>query len=125
MGQLPKMDAHGRPIGTTYSDKGAKQAASHYCIRFGFQHWAYKGLETGERKVACHAVKQNNTIFVFKSSYEPGTQETLTMGAHLTAHGDGAKDVAFSVEDLDAIIERGKKKGVKVVKDIFEEEDEF
>ena len=26
------------------------------------------------------------------------------MGAHLTAHGDGAKDVAFSVEDLDAII---------------------
>ena len=23
----------------------AKQAASHYCIRFGFQHWAYKGLK--------------------------------------------------------------------------------
>merc|ERR1712088_212099 len=117
------MDAHGRPIGTTYSDKGpkpdkgkfldfdhiewwvgnAKQAASHYCVRFGFQPFAYKGLETGERKVACHAVKQNNTIFVFKSSYEPGTQETLTMGEHLTKHGDGAK----------------------VVKDIFEEEDEF
>ena len=45
----------------------AKQAASHYCIRFGFKPFAYKGLETGERKVACHAVKQNNTIFVFKS----------------------------------------------------------
>ena len=41
--------------------------ASHYCVRFGFQPYAYKGLETGERKVACHAVKQNNTIFVFKS----------------------------------------------------------
>jgi len=139
------MDADGRPIGTTYTDKGpkpekgrflafdhiewwvgnAKQAASHYCIRFGFKPYAYKGLETGERKVACHAVKQNNTIFVFKSSYEPGTQETLTMGEHLTKHGDGAKDVAFTVEDLDAIMERGKKKGVKVVKDIFEEEDEF
>jgi len=47
------------------------------------------------------------------------------MGEHLTKHGDGAKDVAFTVEDLDAIMERGKKKGVKVVKDIFEEEDEF
>ena len=43
-------------------------------------------------------------MFFLYSSYEPGTQETLTMGAHLTAHGDGAKDVAFSVEDLDAII---------------------
>lgn len=83
------MDKDGRPIGTTYTDKGpkpekgkflafdhvewwvgnAKQAASHYCIRFGFQPFAYKGLETGERKVACHAVKQNNTIFVFKSRY--------------------------------------------------------
>ena len=63
--------------------------------------------------------------YLFTFSYEPGTAETLTMGEHLTKHGDGAKDVSFSVEDLDAIIERGKKKGVKVVKDIFEEEDEF
>ena len=47
------------------------------------------------------------------------------MGDHLTKHGDGAKDVSFSVEDLDAIMERAKKKGVKVVKDIFEESDEF
>ena len=46
------------------------------------------------------------------------------MGEHLTKHGDGAKDVSFSVEDLDAIMERAKKKGVKVVKDIFEESDE-
>ena len=45
----------------------AKQAASHFCIRFGFEPFAYRGLETGERKVACHAVRQNDTIFVFKS----------------------------------------------------------
>lgn len=47
------------------------------------------------------------------------------MGNHLTKHGDGVKDVSFSVEDLDAIVERAKKKGVKIVRDIFEEEDEF
>ena len=47
------------------------------------------------------------------------------MGAHLTAHGDGVKDVSFSVEDLDAIMQRAKAKGVKVVRDIWEEEDEF
>ena len=26
-----------------------------------------QGLETGERKVACHAIRQNNIVFVFKS----------------------------------------------------------
>ena len=47
----------------------AKQAASHYCIRFGFSPFAYRGLETGHRQVSCHAVKQNDIIFVFKSRY--------------------------------------------------------
>ena len=61
------------------------------------------------------------TIF----SYEPGSPETLEMGDHLTKHGDGAKDVSFTVEDLDGIMERAKKKGVKVVRDIYEESDEF
>jgi len=45
----------------------AKQAASHYCVRMGFSPMAYKGLETGERKVAAHVVKQGDIIFVFKS----------------------------------------------------------
>ena len=35
------------------------------------------------------------------------------MGAHLVAHGDGVKDVAFSVEDLDGIMITCKKKGVR------------
>ena len=35
-------------------------------------------------------------IFVFQSPLFPGNTE---MGDHLTAHGDGVKDIAFSVED--------------------------
>jgi hypothetical protein len=35
--------------------------------RFGFEPFAYKGLETGSRRVACHAVRQKDAIFVFKS----------------------------------------------------------
>ena len=35
------------------------QAASHYCVRLGFEPFAYKGLETGSRDVAAHAVRQN------------------------------------------------------------------
>ena len=34
--------------------------------RLGFQPFAYKGLETGNRDVACHAVRQNDIKFVFK-----------------------------------------------------------
>lgn len=47
------------------------------------------------------------------------------MGPHLVRHGDGVKDVAFSVEDLDAIVQAAKERGAKVVRDIWQEEDEF
>lgn len=133
-----------RPIGTNYTDKGpkpergrfirfdhiewwvgnAKQAASFYCARLGFQPLAYKGLETGSRKVACHVVTQGTAIFVFKSPYEPDSAESTIMGAHLVKHGDGVKDVAFTVEDLDGIVQKAKEKGAKIVKDIWSESDD-
>jgi len=141
---MPPTTPYDRPIGTTYTDKGekpergkflrfhhvewwvgnAKQAASYYCARLGFKPWAYKGLETGNRDVACHAVRQNDVIFVFKSSYEPHSDSTKEMGAHLTLHGDGVKDVAFAVEDLDGILVKAKQRGVKIVREIWTEWDE-
>ena len=57
-------------------------------------------------------VKQKDTIFVFKSAYEPGSEECKIMGEHLVAHGDGVKDVSFTVEDLDGIMLQCKAKGV-------------
>ena len=36
------------------------QAAYHYCACMGFKPFMYKGLETGSRQVAEHAVKQND-----------------------------------------------------------------
>ncbi|KAF4524229.1 hypothetical protein B566_EDAN018194 [Ephemera danica] len=126
---------------TTYTDKGpkpdggkflhfdhiafwvgnAKQAAAHYCARMGFEPLAYRGLETGERRVASHAVVQNKIVFVFMSAYLPGDTE---MGPHLVKHGDSAKDVAFAVEDLDAIMKIAKERGARIVRDIWEESDQ-
>ena len=37
------------------------------------------------------------------------------MGQHLTFHGDGVKDIAFAVEDLDSILIKAKSRGVKVI----------
>ncbi|GFT59616.1 4-hydroxyphenylpyruvate dioxygenase [Nephila pilipes] len=99
----------------------AKQAAAYYCTKMGFEPLCYKGLETGSREIAAHAVKQNRIIFVFKSPYNPGNRE---MGDHLVTHGDGVKDIAFSVEDLDAIVQSTKERGGKIVRDIWEETDE-
>ncbi|KAK8778372.1 hypothetical protein V5799_020286 [Amblyomma americanum] len=126
---------------TTYTDKGpkpdggrflafdhvtfwvgnAKQAASYYCSKMGFEYFCYRGLETGSRKVAAHAVRQNKIIFVFASALNPDDEE---MGPHLVKHGDGVKDIAFSVEDLDTIVKRAKERGASIVRDIWQETDE-
>lgn len=38
------------------------QAASFYCARMGFEPLGYRGLETGSRNTAAHAVKQDQVI---------------------------------------------------------------
>jgi len=128
---------------TTYTDKGeklakgkylnfahitfwvgnAKLSAQNYCARVGFEPYAYRGLETGNRLVASHAVKQNDIIFIFETQLEP--YKPKEMCDHQAAHGDGVKDVAFNVEDIEAVMEHAKQKGVTIVKEIYEESDEF
>ena len=62
---------------------------NRYCIRFGFQNWCYQGLETGERNVVKHVIKQNDIVFEFQSPLQPNNEE---MGQFLKIHGDAVKD---------------------------------
>ncbi|XP_061753994.1 4-hydroxyphenylpyruvate dioxygenase [Nerophis ophidion] len=125
---------------TTYTDKGekpesgkfvkfhhisfwvgnAKQAASFYCNKMGFEPLAYKGLETGSREVVSHVIRQDKIIFVLESPLNPGNKE---MGDHLMKHGDGAKDIAFQVEDCDYLIKVAKERGAVIVKEPWVEQD--
>ncbi|KRX67568.1 4-hydroxyphenylpyruvate dioxygenase [Trichinella sp. T9] len=75
----------------------AKQAAEAYCVHFGFQPLAYRGLETGSRDVVSHAI-----IFVFESPLKYGNKE---MDHHLTLHGDGVKDIALQVDDIEKTVQ--------------------
>ncbi|KAK2166265.1 hypothetical protein LSH36_40g08003 [Paralvinella palmiformis] len=100
----------------------AKQAASHYCVRLGFEPFAYKGLETGSRDVVAHVIRQDKIFFVFMSQLQPNIPKE--MAEHLVMHGDGVKDIAFSVEDLDAIYKRAIERGAVSVKEPFDESDE-
>lgn len=99
----------------------AKQAAYYYCAHMGFTPVAYRGLETKERNVVSHVIQQNDVIFVFQSPLFPGNEE---MGAHLSTHGDGVKDIAFNVEDCRALYKRAVDNGAKGVKEPWKESDE-
>uniref|UniRef100_A0A6Q2Z8B3 4-hydroxyphenylpyruvate dioxygenase n=1 Tax=Esox lucius TaxID=8010 RepID=A0A6Q2Z8B3_ESOLU len=98
----------------------AKQAAMFYCDKMGFEPLAYKGLETGSREVVSHVIKQDKILFVFESALNPGNEE---MGEHLVKHGDGVKDVAFQVEDMDFLVKTAKERGAVVVKEPWIEQD--
>ncbi|CAL8400950.1 unnamed protein product [Boreogadus saida] len=98
----------------------AKQSASFYCDKMGFEHYAYKGLETGSREVVSHVIKQDKILFAFESALNPGNQ---VMGRHLMKHGDGVKDIAFQVEDCDFLIKTARERGAVVVKEPWVEED--
>uniref|UniRef100_A0A8C6REQ6 4-hydroxyphenylpyruvate dioxygenase n=1 Tax=Nannospalax galili TaxID=1026970 RepID=A0A8C6REQ6_NANGA len=91
----------------------AKQAASFYCNKMGFEPLAYKGLETGSREVVSHVIKQGKV--------SPHSR----MGNHLVKHGDGVKDIAFEVEDCDHIVQKARERGAKIVREPWVEQDKF
>lgn len=99
----------------------AKQAASFYTSRFGFEHVAYQGLETGERDYCTHVVRNNDIFYAFTTALQPNNSEFYK---ELEAHGDGVKDVAFTVTDVRSIYEKAVSRGAKSVREPEEIKDE-
>ncbi|RGB31774.1 Glyoxalase/Bleomycin resistance protein/Dihydroxybiphenyl dioxygenase [Rhizophagus diaphanus] len=99
----------------------AKQAASYYCTKLGFKHVGYQGLETGVRDVVSHVVRQNSITFVFQSPLNPNDK---LMSEHQSLHGDGVKDVAFTVDDARGLWENCVQRGGKSIREPWEERDE-
>ena len=115
----------------------AKQAASYYTTLFGFKHVAYRGLETGSRYFTSYVIANNGVRFVFTSPIrsaahmpedEPisDTERTLLreVHAHLERHGDAVKDVAFEVDDVEAVYHRAVEQGAKPVQGPITTQDE-
>ncbi|KAF2243189.1 4-hydroxyphenylpyruvate dioxygenase [Trematosphaeria pertusa] len=103
----------------------AKQAASFYVSRMGFERVAYRGLETGSRAIASHVVRNGNVTFVLTSPLRCLEQSTKfseeeerllrEIHEHQERHGDAVKDVAFEVDNLDAIYSSAVAAGAESV----------
>ncbi len=77
----------------------AKQAAYFYRHAFGFDQVAYRGPETGYRQRASYVLRQNDIWLVFTTPLHHDD----ALNIWLTLHGDGVRDIAFEVDDVDQV----------------------
>lgn len=98
----------------------AKQAASYYVAKLGFNSCAYSGLETGNRDWATHVVSNGKIKLAFQTPY--GKNEEFSR--HMDEHGDGVRDVAFEVENCEQTFKVAVSKGGIAVRDPTVLEDE-
>ena len=99
-------------LGTDYVEfyvGNAKQAAHFYKTAFGFQSYAYKGLETGSKETVSYVLKQDKIRLVLTT---PLTSKSK-INDHIVKHGDGVKVVALWVEDARKAYEETTKRGAK------------
>lgn len=99
----------------------AKQAAHFYKTAFGFQSYAYKGLETGSREQVSYVVKQDKIKLVLTSPLNSKSP----INEHIVKHGDGVKVVALWVEDARSAYEETTRRGAKSYLKPKVEKDEF
>jgi 4-hydroxyphenylpyruvate dioxygenase len=85
----------------------AYQAAHFYRAAFGFAPIARSGLANGVKDRASFALAQDRIKLVLTSAIDPDTE----IGRHVAAHGDGVRDVAFRVDDVEAAFETAVLRG--------------
>ena len=99
-------------LGTDYVEfyvGNAKQAAHFYKTAFGFQSYAYAGLETGMKDRVSYVLKQDKIRLVLTTAL---TSES-PIGEHVKKHGDGVKIIALWVEDARSAYAETIKRGAK------------
>jgi 4-hydroxyphenylpyruvate dioxygenase len=85
----------------------AKQAAYFYRNGFGFDQVAYRGPETGTPERVSYVLKQKDIFLVLTTPLRADDP----LQHWLARHGDGVRDVAFEVTDLDETYGRAVKGG--------------
>jgi uncharacterized glyoxalase superfamily protein PhnB len=110
-------------LGTDYVEfyvGNAKQAAHFYKTAFGFQSFAYAGLETGMKDRVSYVLKQDKIRLVLTTALHSDSP----IGEHVKKHGDGVKVIALWVEDATKAFEETTKRGARPFMEPTIEEDE-
>ncbi len=89
----------------------AKQAAHYYITTFGFELKAYSGLETGVRDRSSYYLEQGNIRFVITAPLNSSSP----IAKFVHKHGDGVRDIAMHVEDVDRAFNESVKRGAEPV----------
>jgi 4-hydroxyphenylpyruvate dioxygenase len=110
-------------LGTDYVEfyvGNAKQAAHYYKTAFGYQSFAYAGLETGLKDRTSYVLKQDKIRLVLTTALKSDS----LIGEHVKKHGDGVKIIALWVEDARKSFEETVKRGAKPFLEPVVEKDE-
>jgi len=91
----------------------ARQAAFFYQHAFGLAVTAYAGLETGVRDRASYVLQQGKVRFVLSTPLGPDGP----MADQIKLHGDGVRDIALEVEDVDRAFAETTKRGARGVQE--------
>ncbi len=89
----------------------ARQASAYYRALWGFTPVAYSGLETKVRDRASYLIVQNDIRFVLTAPLTPDGE----IAEHVHRHGDGVKDIAFLVDDVESAWRETTKRGAESV----------
>jgi len=89
----------------------AFQATRFYQASFGFEVVAYAGPETGVRDRASYALSAGQITFVVTA----GLGSDSPIVRHVAQHGDGVKDIALAVDDVDQAFSEAVKRGARPI----------
>ena len=110
-------------LGTDYIEfyvGNAKQAAYYYKSAFGFQSYAYKGLETGSKELTSYVLKQDKIRIVLTTPLNSKSK----INDHIVKHGDGVKVIALWVDDATKSWKETTSRGAKsFMKPIIEKDE--
>jgi len=98
----------------------ARQSAHYFCSTFGFKPVAYSGLETGNRETVSYVLKQRKIRLVITGSLT----ESSKVAAFVKKHGDGVKDVALTVDDVEMAYREAVARGAIAIIPPYQIQDE-
>ncbi|MBA2640379.1 MAG: 4-hydroxyphenylpyruvate dioxygenase [Nocardioidaceae bacterium] len=98
----------------------ATQAAHFYQSAFGMRLVAYSGPETGNRDHKAYVLTSGSCRFVIAGGVTPDSP----LLDHHRSHGDGVRDIALEVPDVDRCVAHARAQGATVLEEPHDETDE-